>query len=299
MRTMLTFVIVIWSLRTTAQVEWCTPGARWSYASWQPFIMNPHGYGHGSYVGDTVVDGFPAHVVRDTMYHFEDVPPGLVYFPSLHITRVDGDLLLVRFAPFEWDTIAYFGASPGDRWVDRTQYCLLSENTVEVLDTGTVSLNGVSAKYLDMLEAYPNGSLTYRIVERVGKLKPFGLCPNHDFEYVVCTYSDQESDEWHANVTPSLAQCDAFLSLPGSEHDGSQSVVSLIGGDEIIVQLHGYPTAILEAFDVTGRVLFTKALVSGANSISDRGMATGLILYKARDVSGRIIGQGVLTLPRP
>lgn len=288
---------LIFSLPTPAQVDWCMPGARWHYATWQPFIQNPDGYVHGLCVGDTVIDGYTAMMHLDTAFEVSDFTGQLYAYPlQPRFYRIAGDLVLTRFDVLQWDTLAWFGAGPGSQWRDRTQFCESSDNLVHVLDTGTVSLNGTLAKYLDVQEDYlPGGSGTYRIVERIGKLKPVGLCPNHDIDWILCTYTDDEVGEWVSGLVSPLAECGLYTGSHGPTQVDNRIDVHLEQG-ELVVHLQSN-SAILRLHDVLGRVIVERMLGPGRVRIELPTELTGAFPYTISDRVGLRIGSGLLVFP--
>ncbi|QQR85226.1 MAG: hypothetical protein IPJ76_11435 [Flavobacteriales bacterium] len=150
--------------------SWCPPGARWTFNTSDVGFVESQTF--LTYVGDTVVDGFPsqhiAQVSAITQLWGNDT---LIVNDQLPVfTRVDGDVVF-DWDYSDWDTLFWFGSVPGDEWQPHWSFgweC--PDRVLHVLDTSTIVIDGLALRHLDV-EVYWSGvptGIVSSITERIG-----------------------------------------------------------------------------------------------------------------------------------
>lgn len=200
----------IWSLFTGLCLSpgmvnaqpWCPPGATWEY---QIIGFAVDGCGTQTYAGDTAFDGWQAQRIVDEweMYSYWD---DTLYIGSSTVYTSFSDGVVHQYVPStqSWDTLYWFAAPIGARWAppgysynyDDT-ICPPPAGMLEVIDTGTVDMNGTALHYVDVkMLAGPGGQEEeFRIYERIGNLimgwPVNDGCIVAEWPYRLHTYSDQ------------------------------------------------------------------------------------------------------------
>lgn len=161
------------SLASFAQ-DWAPIGATWHYSSYLQSIPPTQGVVRLEATLDTIVNGQATRKV--------ELSTGTSIFTHL----LDGVVWIHVPSTDAFDTLYNFNAVPGDRWsfapLPDPQVCL-SDSWVEVLDTGTVTIDDIPLRWL----AVNNHNVTDdsdlvvadTIVERLGSI-PFYMLP-HEF----------------------------------------------------------------------------------------------------------------------
>lgn len=135
--------------------NWCPPGATWTYSYFDGWAGA--GITRYVYAGDTLIDGSPCQRIDQ----FVELESGTIYdMPASVITKVDGDLISILTGT-GFDTLYWFGAAPGDHW-KFPGIGAGGEQVLNVTDTGTVVIDGLSLHYL----ATEHDTL----IERIGPL---------------------------------------------------------------------------------------------------------------------------------
>lgn len=212
MRLTVTFLLCA-SLNLGHGQTWCPSGAEWlfNFTSQQAT-----GVRHAWCSGDTVVGGLPCQRIDQVIVAYEPVFPlgqAFTFQGAPIITHGQGDLVLLwdgNSAIF--DTLAWFGAAPGDHW-DVPNYAGLGR--FDVLDTGTRVVDGIPLRYLVVEEPIVLG-VTDTLFERIG-FEYYFLRPEEtmlvDFTTMalVCYKDDQISqfNGWYQTQHP----CDFTLAV--------------------------------------------------------------------------------------
>lgn len=180
--------------------SWCPPGAVWEY---RIVGFAEEGCGTMTYVGDTILDGRQAQrIVYEWMsYSYWDE----MLLTGLYTGYTSfGNDVVYQYVPYlqAWDTLYWFDAPIGARWAPPHfdyggAYCPLPAGLLEVVDTGTVDMNGIMLHYVDVKKlAGPGGQEEeFRIYERIGNLiigwPVNDGCIVSEWPYRLHTYSDQ------------------------------------------------------------------------------------------------------------
>lgn len=186
--TLLSFIC----LGATAQ-SWCTPGATWKYTDITHAWV--FGYNKIQYVGTTVFEGKTVQKLQKSFHGYDAFSKEYVSgnYPDLELTYEENGVVYLRYET-QWDTLYNFRAGIGDQWSlakASVQGNCDSNSRIQVLDTGTLQLNGVNLHFLAVNIRYntqpvwstdPPGIFNYTdtIVERIGFLHsymfPFDQC---------------------------------------------------------------------------------------------------------------------------
>lgn len=213
---------------SNAQV-WGNQGAKWHYKTEGlfPIIFT------GTYESDTVLGGFQAQTLRMTQQPIYPGPGGTTPGPIstyYNFTRISGDSV------FHWVDSTYFllydfGADIGDTWVigvsdGSDPYCD-SLSTVLVVDTGSMVINGLTLRTLDLSGSTGSSTaLSGKVVERIGTIEEgffsflfpsTQLCdPNIITEYYYMDFLCYEDDNFTTYKEIS-GDCDYILYVGLSE----------------------------------------------------------------------------------
>lgn len=172
-----------------AQV-WIDSGAVWHYHSSSPWHM---AYLKQEYTSDTIIDGHLCQKIIGESHSFiQDSAPN-VYYESVSIresqfTFSSADTVFY-FAEDGFRILCDFGAQVGDSWVGMTFVNYMGNPdslVVEVVETGTISLNNESFRYVDLVTdscaGYAYGG---RFVERFGFYQTKNEYGLSSFPYII------------------------------------------------------------------------------------------------------------------
>lgn len=206
------------ALCTTAQ-DWCAPGATWRYSEVAWHYSSTF---ERTCLGDTIIDGFEAHRTRTRRVGVWNAEP--FDETSDGVSFVSPDLLRYVSSSqpsVHWDTLAWFGAVPGDRWsflIDDLPWARVdvSVSDTGLLDFGTVQLRFLVVEYGSSLGFGPTHDT---IVERIGPLliDPENVGNSFGMETPAPTllcYGDDEASSTHEGST--IAACSQGLSTPST-----------------------------------------------------------------------------------
>jgi hypothetical protein len=215
MRTIALLSICSLSALANAQV-WCPSGATWNYNTETVFTL---GCETRNYVGDTLFEGRVAqHIEVSGTYQFTIVDSVVSYAYDFY-TSVDDSLVYSWEAGLmEWDTLYWFSASPGDQWWPAgSGGCPGDWGKLEVLDTASVSINGVPLRsltmtYLDEL-GQTSGDNVFTIRTLLGAplmIIPAGGCLAVEAGGDLRTYADEDFLMYDSGVA---SLCDLITGL--------------------------------------------------------------------------------------
>ncbi|XOV67233.1 MAG: hypothetical protein ACFHU9_16580 [Fluviicola sp.] len=165
------------SISTFSQAQvWANPGAIWHY----DFGLFWGGLYTIEYVGDTTILGYDAqrmHALRQTIYPQQNGTTviGETYTHD-YFTRHSGDSVF-WYSENQFFLLYDFGAAPGDTWTiqqtSNPDFMCDSNAIVEVVDTGSVQINGMNLRYIDMRYVQGGLGMSGRAVERIGMVDPY------------------------------------------------------------------------------------------------------------------------------
>ena len=261
--------------------NWCPPGATWTYSgAISQYTTNRI----TRYVGDTVLAGENAQVLCTVHQYINPNTLAVDTFGSGSYTwtRVTDDIIwLWSDVGGAWDTLYYFGAVPGSEWgppFAEPGLCGSAENgdMVQVVDTGTMVVQGIPLRYWDIhLGAYAG-----RIVERMGWsviMEPFEGCWQDLISEFKC-YRDYEIDH---SVDPDPGSCDLATRIDDLAR-AKPTLYPNPGTDRFTLTLPpGTHTIVL--FDATGREVLRTHGNGGPTTVDCSALAPGLFIYQAVD----------------
>lgn len=263
--------------------NWCPPGATWTYSgAISQYTTNRI----TRYVGDTVLAGENAQVLYTVHQYINPNTLAVDTFGSgsYSWTRVTDDIIwLWSDVGSAWDTLYYFGAVPGSEWAPpfaEPGLCGGSENgdMVQVVDTGTMVVQGIPLRYLDIhLGAYGG-----RIVERMGWsviMEPFEGCWQDLISEFKC-YEDYEID-YSVDLDP--GSCDLATRIDDLAR-AKPTLYPNPGADCFTLSLPPGPHTIT-LYDVTGRVLLQQRTKDNRPLIGTTQLATGVYVVHVDDGS--------------
>ena len=265
-------VTLIFSTHTKAQV-FCPPGATWYYTTDGQLS---EGYTKFSYVSDTIIKSITCkklthyYKFRASFGVFEKEYSPLFVYSENGVTyqyqyndnheNVDSD---------KFDTIYNINAKIGDKWIlpQTDTLCPDSMYRMEVLNTGTKTINGFNLKWLYVKIGAINmgGENSFyvfdTITEHVGLLNKsyeyLHRCPGmtESGEYRLRCYSDDVFGNYSTGISKG---CDYITGIKESKRD--KIYIGLYpnpANDKINIQLYSPQKGTIELriYDVTGRLL--------------------------------------------
>ncbi|MDQ3100440.1 MAG: T9SS type A sorting domain-containing protein [Bacteroidota bacterium] len=261
--------------------SWCPSGATWTYSFSNGWTHE--GFVRFTYIGDTIVGGINAKHIDQ---YAEGLAMGDPFYWVLEpfITAVN-DQLITYWNGTSYDTLYNFAASPGDHW--RMAPFLFADAVVNVLDSGTTSIEGLSLRYLVIGN---NGIAGDTIVERLGGLHRYML-PWIDFTLdapggPLRCYSDLQIDyqsPWWEFGCTSFLEIDEALEIipllhpnPGTDH----FTLQLPSGDHK-----------LTIVDAVGGTVLKEDRISDQAVIDASSLRPGIYMLQITDRSGRTRNQ--------
>ncbi|MBL7963730.1 MAG: T9SS type A sorting domain-containing protein [Flavobacteriales bacterium] len=283
------FTLAVLPLLAAAQ-SWCPPGATWTYrmqATWG------EGYYELAYAGDSLVAGQPAQKITSlSAYHYYADDTTIVTEP-LHytLTVAMGDLVgWWDMNALSFDTLYDFAATPGDHWLPPNAVGLCPPyERIEVVDTGSTSISGVSLRYLDIRQAGAEDTVYSRITERLGwewemNIWPPCAAPPMTLLGLVC-YSDDE-----------ISWTDPDWSI------GCQSVASIVEKEVSALRIFPNPGTThftldlppgphtITLYDATGRMVLHQRTTDAQPVIATNALPAGLYRITVRDERSGVLG---------
>ncbi len=161
-------IIFLFTANIVCAQSWCASQAVWhhSYHEGNSGIV---GHVLTTYTGDTVIGGvvsqrldgvLNAYSEQSQNYFTESIGPVF--------TTGTGDLV-EKWNGFGFDTLYWFGASLGDRWIFDS-----GAGGLTVMDTGMLVISGVPLRYLIVqFDEFSTGPAQDTIVERLGFLNHY------------------------------------------------------------------------------------------------------------------------------
>lgn len=281
MRTTILLSLLCTSTIGSAQ-NWCPPGADWIFGF---YAQQAHGARRAWYSGDTIVGGFTAKRIDQTIHAYQPVFPFTVGFtsegPEL-ITREEGDLVLLwDNLSSSFDTLMWFGAEPGQHWRFPNS---ASGDRFNVLGTGTTVVEGIELRYLVVQDDILGWTDTLR--ERIG-FDYFYLDPNEsiivDFttDRLQC-YRDIAISQYTGSMSSGI--CDFTLSATEPVRK-DHLIAPNPGTDGFTVTLQGGPHSII-VHDAFGKTVLATNSVVGRAVVDAVAFAPGLYVVTVAGASG-------------
>lgn len=274
---------------TLAQ-QWCPPGAQWVYDTGNPLLDSEMQL---AYAGDTMIDGFPAQRIDRLSRMFWQGTLTETVQPS-GFTRTDGDVVW-EWNGIEWDTLYWFSALPGDEWQPFWPFGeVCPDHSWHVMDTATIVVDGISLRriWVELREnGIGNGNWTM-ITDRIGGGGGFvfpGLAPCGPIFECYCAFVCYRDDQINSND-------DCEMTVGASEHL-SQSMpfgVSPVPAASAISVTNetGSLVEVFEIYDLSGRLVLRRQLMSTSSVIDISGLTKGWYSYRAFVAQYRLLATG-------
>jgi hypothetical protein len=275
---------------TLSAQNWCAPGATWNYAT-------QASWGEGCYehlyVGATLLGGvIGQNIFTASNFYYVDLGAVVYEPPHYYITTRWQDDIAWWWVPdlMDWDTLYNFGAVPGDKWLPPNFVGLCPPyEWIEVVDTGSVLVSGVSLHYLDIMQAGTEDTVYSRITERFGweweiNIWPPCVGPPEIISGLI-SYSDDEIS-W---TNP--AWTEGCFGVVGLEEQSSSGIRLFPnpGNTQFTLDLPAGPHTIT-LFDATGRLVLQQRTTDTRPVVGTEVLPAGLYRISVSDECGMVTG---------
>ncbi len=287
MRTALLVTLVFTCALLNAQ-SWCPPGATWTYSgAISQYTTNRI----TRYMGDTILAGENAHTMFTVHQFINPVTQAVDTFGGEGVkswTRASDDVVWL-WSSFEsaWDTLYYFGSVPGSEWgppFAEPGLCgsAADGDMVQVVDTGTVVVQGIPLRYWDI----HMGAYGGRIVERMGwsvMMEPFEGC----WQDLISEFKCYEDYEIGYSMDPDPGSCDLATRI--ENRDLAEPILyPNPGTDHCSIQLPpGLNTLIV--FDALGRSVLVQRTIAGNVEVDTSELPRGTFLVRTVNAAGKMV----------
>lgn len=285
LRNVSAFMLLGLGLGSNAQ-NWCPSGATWIYDSYG--FVGLQGYTMYTYGGDTLLGGEIGQVITSYTVGMDlNQQIDTLVYPGATITSHNGALVSVWSDTEQgWDTLYNFAAVPGEIWLPpfaQPGLCGGSEfgDAIQVLDTGTVLIDGVPLRYLDIHNGMYEGRITEVLGWSVGMVIQEGCWVQECYCDLRCYHDDGLN-----YVRPGYTEaCEAIPT--GTQEGGSRSleIFPNPGSDQVTVELRGGEHRI-ELFDATGRCVLALRTDDLQPSLDTHVLVPGIFLVSVRNGNG-------------
>lgn len=275
--------------------SWCPPGARWNFAI-QAFAVDGHVV--RTYLGDTVIDGLSAQRIHEAGVVIDYLANDTFAIDEMVYTAVQDSVVFTRVSwngQPAWDTLYRFDAVIGDRWFPpgADSVCMNgTEGMLEVLDTGTVVVDGLSLRQWTISYIDASGQPiwgAFPMVERLGTYGGIGLLPGSciivEYGESLRCYDDSQIEYRAPGWT---FGCGSVTALPETA-TGDLTVFPNPGRERFSMHLPGGPHTIT-LFDVTGRMVLQQRTSEARPVIGTEALPAGLYRIAVRDPQGAVMG---------
>lgn len=286
MRRISTLLILLIGTGVSAQT-WCAPGAEWTYGFAN---QQASGITHAWYSGDSLLGGYNAQRIDQTIHAYQPVFPfGQAFTQELVplFTRTENGVVYIwDQLSVTYDTLMWFAAVPGQRWNLHHQD---GSTWFNVLDTGTSVVQGIPLHFLVVEEPnflFATDTLRERIGSDLFYIDPMEtLLIDWTTGWLHC-YRDNAIDAFHGTQWTWSVDCDFTVGLP--EATGTMSLpFPNPGSDQFTVQLPGGMHTV-ELFDATGRRVLSESTVDANVRIGTEALPSGAYFVRVTDALGSV-----------
>ncbi|MBL8001025.1 MAG: T9SS type A sorting domain-containing protein [Flavobacteriales bacterium] len=278
--------------------SWCPPGATWTYD--HTGFVGLQGYSVMTYTHDTVLAGEVGQLIDLVVIGVDvnQVVDTLPWPTPSAITRYTADqVFLWSGLTQSWDTLYDFAVVPGDKWLpphaDPGICPPGNGDVIEVLDTGTVVIDGMVLRYVDVHCGFYDGRITERLGWSLGMVM-FEGCFVPECSCDLRCYRDD-----------SLSYVRPGLTLPCDHLDLATAVEMDLQGQALVVApnpgtdhftlsgVEGYlPPGrhTITLFDATGRIVLQQRTADVRPMIDTGALPSGLYRVAVRDEQGAVLG---------
>lgn len=281
MRQSLLFALLL-HLPVSAQ-SWCAPGAEWEFRF---YSQAASGITHATYTGDTIINGLAAQRIDHTIYAVNPEWSGQAFTEVLDplFTRYDDDIVWMwgQWAG-EFDTLMWFGAVPGDRWLIPAEW---THGGYTVVDTGHFLFGDDLLRWVAVEEdvaMYGPDTLW----ERIG----FGAIYIDPWESVTIDYTTAHLKCYRDDSGNSFAgpwystPCQLTVRTAVHTHEALALPHPNPGTTHFALDLPPGPHTI-ELFDVTGRRVLHQRTTQERPTISTEHLPPGIYHLRVDDAAG-------------
>lgn len=266
--------------------SWCPPGATWTH-EYADVMGGYFGVQRVEYVGDTILGGYTAQRLQQT--HVV-APWGTTNYSAYTtfplFTRYGNDVVFIWDGVSVYDTLFWFGASPGDRW-NAPGWPDDNDIDLTVLDTATVLVEGYPLRRLvvGFMQGWPVDTLYERIGFSHLYLNGWSwFLLDMPWNGLMC-YSDQDIDFVASGVT----DCGYTLSLPNDPRILDASPFPNPGTTHFTLDLPTGPHTIT-LFDAMGRMVLEQRTADERPVIGTEHLPAGVYRITVRDERGAVMG---------
>lgn len=274
--------------------EWCPQGATWYFGFEGPTF---NGYNKHIYVGDSVLWGqLSQKILNETHYFTWSPTPQYFTYTTLDLTRTEDGVLYLwhgqgGFYPPYWDTLAWFGAAPGDYWRVLQPEDFGCDCQFTVLDTGHADLSGLSLRYVNTaVEGSDCPSYPQTFIERIGSLQGifFGECGYGWPDTTMRCYADIDMNY----TTGIVSSCDLISGMQELASLAPFTLTQDPASDALELRFFSPTTSELRLIllDMSSRAHEEASISRGTtvHRISTTGLASGMFVVRVCDAgSGR------------
>jgi hypothetical protein len=248
-----------------------------------------------TYAGDTAVDGYTAQKITVEVHaHIVSPPRDTVYMQAPVLTRLEDGVLFRHRTPvmselFDWDTLIWYGAVPGDQWQVLQPDDYFCDRRMVVTDTGHVEVGGLSLRYVqtDYPDEYGEVYYSPLFMERIGCvygtfLEECGL-PVLQPDTILRCY--QDVDLFYS--VPNAPPCDL---VAGTGAEPGREAVALWpnpGADLMHVEANAAGKMEVRVLDAAGRAVLAGSSPNGSLGLSSTGLPPGIYWVEVRSATGR------------
>ncbi|MBS1545990.1 MAG: T9SS type A sorting domain-containing protein [Bacteroidetes bacterium] len=282
---------LLWCCTSVFAQTWCPPGATW----WFGFDYGSvNGYRMYSYSGDTIVHGRQAKRVDvEVHWHTVSPPSDAVFMNDPIFTSMDNGVLyqyLVNAEPLatDWDTLIWYGASPGDQWQVPQMDDYYCDRRIVVTDTGHVEVAGLNLRYVqtDFPDEYGEVQFSPLFLERIGSvygtfLVQCGFENQYEPDTILRCYQDVELSYSVPNAPP----CD-FVAGIGPE-PGREAVALWPNPGTDMLHIGGKGKMEVRVLDAAGRAVLAGSSPNGSLGLSSAGLSSGVYLVEVSTATKR------------
>jgi hypothetical protein len=300
MRTPLLLLILSVSGLCSAQ-SWFPEGATWHYGRAEGFPPLFVGYTQLQVAGDTLLgQEMSKKLERRSRLWLAGTSQVSGGAPSVGFVVNESNGLVRIWVPHQqaYDTLYDMRALPGERWqlpplpapiiCDSTSYA-------QVVDTGHVSINGVSLRWLAVDHHFLLNGAEYTVwadtvIERMGLnlsyLTPHGICNaalDEGGEGLLRCYSDAQIN--YNRFEP--WSCEFVLASP--DRTGTNARLTIWpnpGRDALHLEIAGRPVLSAELRDALGRTVLERMSILSYNPIDVSSLAPGTYVVQAYTAEG-------------
>ncbi|MCW5900525.1 MAG: T9SS type A sorting domain-containing protein [Flavobacteriales bacterium] len=269
--------------------SWCPPGATWTH-DYVDVMMDRYGITRVVYEGDSLVGGFVAQKLRETNviapWGSSDYTSFTVPVPIL--TRYADDIVYVWDWNNAFDTLMWFGASPGQYWsgpgLDDDPFYRIT-----VLDTSTVLIGGIPLRQLIVQRGEWDWMPPDTLRERMG----FSINYLNGWSWFI---TDQPwagmrcyRDDGLSFSTVDGTDCGYTLSIGTVAANVPPVPFPNPGTTHFTLDLPPSPHTIT-LFDATGRMVLEQRTADAWPMIATERLPAGLYRITVRDEQGAVMG---------